>query len=206
VEQERRRIARELHDETGQSLTSVLIGLRVLEGANTLSQVQEHVEELRRIVREALEGVRRLAEGLRPAAVEELGLVAALRRLAADCSRTFGVPIEVDSAELPGAGLDLAAEVELYRIAQEALTNVGRHARARRVEVCLRLEAGEVRLSVRDDGRGIEAAGPVGHGLRNIRERAQALGGALTIQSWRGGGTLVTVTVPAAGQAARAAR
>jgi signal transduction histidine kinase len=206
VQEERRRIARELHDETGQSLTSVLIGLRVLENANTLSQVQAHVEELRRIVRDALEGVRRMAAGLRPAAVEELGLAAALDQLARECSRTLGIGVEVDAGELEGAGLSVDAEAGLYRIVQEALANVGRHARARLAEVRLRRDGTELRLTVRDDGRGFDTAegatGRKGQGLQNIRERARSLGGVARFESWRGAGTVVTVTVPLAGAAA----
>ena len=206
VEQERRRIARELHDETGQSLTSVLIGLRVLESANTLTQVQSHVEELRRIVRDALEGVRRMAAGLRPAAVEELGLALALEQLARDCSRDLGVRINAEVSDLNAAGLSANAQAELYRIVQEALANVGRHARAHTAEVRVRRDRSELRLTVRDDGRGMDggerAASARGQGLQNIRERARSLGGAARFESWRGAGTVVTVTMPLTDQTA----
>jgi two-component system sensor histidine kinase UhpB len=187
-EGERARIASGLHDEVGQVLTGVLLQL---EG-------EARSEETKVAVRQALEEVRRIARELRPEMLDQLGLVSALTEL----SRKFagsGLRIERRFADdLPP--LSDEAELTVYRVAQESLTNVARHAQASWVEVALERGAGSVVLRVVDDGRGMDeaAAAANGHGgLRGMRERAVLVGGALAVKRGREGGVEVRLEVPA---------
>jgi two-component system sensor histidine kinase UhpB len=183
-EAERRRIASGLHDEVGQVLTGVL--LRVDD------------EETKEAVRQALNEVRRIARELRPEMLEQLGLVSALTELSRRFAESSGIRVERRlSSELPRLTED--AELAVYRVAQESLTNVARHAGATHVELALTPGAGSVVLSVSDDGRGMsEAAAANGHGgLRGMRERALLVGGALAIKPGRDGGVEVRLEVPA---------
>jgi two-component system sensor histidine kinase UhpB len=187
-ESERMRIASGLHDEVGQVLTGVLLQL---EG-------EARSEETKAAVRQALEEVRRIARELRPEMLEHLGLVSALTELARRFAEQSGLRIERRFADdLPP--LSDEAELAIYRVAQESLTNVARHARASRVEVALEPGAGSVVLRVVDDGRGMdEAAALNGHGgLRGMRERAVLVGGALAVKRAREGGVEVRLEVPA---------
>ncbi|HET7043825.1 MAG TPA: HAMP domain-containing sensor histidine kinase [Gaiellaceae bacterium] len=188
-EAERLRVASELHDEVGQVLTGVLLQL----------DSRPELEETRRAVRQALEEIRRIAQELRPAMLEHLGLVSALTELSTRFAERSGVRVERRfSRELPP--LSPEAELAIYRVAQESLTNVARHAGASRVELALEPGAASVVLQVVDDGRGFdETAPPEGHGgLRGMRERAILVGGALAIKAARAGGVQVRLEVPAA--------
>jgi len=187
-ESERARIARGLHDEVGQVLTGVLLQL---EG-------EGRSEETKAAVRQALEEVRRIARELRPEMLEHLGLVSALTELSRRFADQSGLEIERRFAEnLPP--LSDEAELAVYRVAQESLTNVARHAQASRVEVALEPGAGSVVLRVVDDGRGMdETAAMNGRGgLRGMREQAVLVGGALAIKRAREGGVEVRLEVPA---------
>ena len=197
-EAERLRIARGLHDEVGQVLTGVLLQLdaRATAGGDR----EADVAETKQAVRGALEEVRRIARELRPEMLEQLGLVSALTELARRFAEQSGVQVRQSFADgLPR--LSDAGELAVYRVAQESLTNVARHAAASTVEVSLRPGAGSVVLRVSDDGRGIGENGDVnGHGgLRGMRERALLVGGALAVKPARGGGTEVRLEVPAQG-------
>ncbi len=183
-EAERRRIASELHDEVGQVLTGAL--LRVDD------------EETKQAVRQALEEVRRIARELRPEMLEQLGLVSALTELSRRFAASSGIRVERRFAsELPVLSGD--AELAVYRVAQESLTNVARHAGASRVEMVLEQGADSIVLRVCDDGRGIaEATSVNGYGgLRGMRERALLAGGALAVKPGRRGGVEVRLEVPA---------
>ena len=185
-EAERRRIANGLHDEVGQVLTGVLLRL--------------DDDETKEAVRQALDEVRRIARELRPEMLEQLGLVSALTELARRFADQSGIPVERRfAAELPG--LSEEAELAVYRVAQEGLTNVARHASATRVELTLEPGAESVVLRLVDDGSGIaEAAALDGHGgLRGMRERALLVGGALAVKNAGGGGVEVRLEVPAGG-------
>ena len=187
-EAERARIARGLHDEVGQVLTGVLLQL---EGSGPN-------EEAKASVRQALEEVRRIARELRPEMLEHLGLVSALTELARKFAGQSGLRIDRRFADdLPP--LSDEAELAVYRVAQESLTNVARHAQASRVEVALEAGAGSVVLRVVDDGRGIDDTAALnGHGgLRGMRERAVLVGGALAVKHAREGGVEVRLEVPA---------
>jgi two-component system, NarL family, sensor histidine kinase UhpB len=197
-EAERARIARGLHDEVGQVLTGVLLQLDSLAATDDAER-RAAVDETKEAVRSALEDVRRMARELRPEILEHLGLVSALTEL----SRRFeqgGLRVERRFGDaLPP--LSDEAELAVYRVAQESLTNAARHAHASRVEIALESGADSVVLRVVDDGRGVEeAAVRNGHGgLRGMRERAVLVGGALAVKPAREGGTEVRLEVPAGG-------
>jgi signal transduction histidine kinase len=197
-ELERRRLARELHDETGQALTSILLGLRTVDDARDEAELRGAVTLVRDLVRTTLEDVRRLAVELRPSALDDFGLVAALERL----TQTFGEQTEIAvrfEQLLPNAER-LPAEVEtaLYRIVQESLTNVVKHARASNVRVVLARTDDSVSLLIEDDGVGFDPNSPSenGIGLVGMQERVALLGGQLIIESRPGAGTTFVTEVP----------
>ena len=193
-EAERVGIARDLHDEVGQVLTGVLLQLNSI--AEIAPEHRADLDEARQSVRRALDEVRRISSELRPEMLEHLGLVSALTELATTFARVAGVRVDRDFAtSLP----KLAPEVELavYRIAQESLTNIVRHAEASRVTITLDSSHDSVVLRVVDDGRGF-GGDPVEHGgLRSMRERALLVGGALAIKDAPEGGVEIRLEVPA---------
>lgn len=193
-ESERRRVAQELHDEVGQSMTAVLLGLKRLADRAPESMRHE-LRQAQEITRDSLDEVRRLARRLRPGVLEDLGLVSALTSLADDFATHTGLEIR----RRFGTGLpplERQTELVLYRVAQEGLTNAARHAEAARVELALRRVPAGVVLSVTDDGRGIGVARE-GAGIRGMRERALLAGATLDIGPGPGGGTRVSLSVPA---------
>jgi two-component system, NarL family, sensor histidine kinase UhpB len=197
-EAERLRVAHGLHDEVGQVLTGVLLQLDSLRSSDDATRARE-IEETKQSVRQALEEVRRIARELRPEMLEHLGLVSALTELSRKFANQSGIRVDRRFAEeLPP--LSDEAEIAVYRVAQESLTNVARHADAKRVEVTLQPGVDSVVLRVADDGRGLPdaAASPNGHsGLRGMRERAILVGGALAIKRSDEGGVEVRLEVPA---------
>ena len=198
-ESERARVSRSLHDEVGQVLTGVLLQLDSLAASDKPEQ-RRTVEETKRAVRQALEEVRRIARELRPEMLEHLGLVSALTELSRKFSDQSGITVERRFADdLPR--LSDEAELAVYRVAQESLTNVARHADASLVELALEPGANSVVLRVVDDGRGMAEAGTLnGHGgLRGMRERALLVSGALAVKPGRAGGVEVRLEVPAGG-------
>ena len=194
-EGERQRIARELHDEIGQSLTAVLLGLkRAADSAP--APLRAELGAVTETVRASLDEVRQVARRLRPGVLDDLGLVSALDALAADVTEASGVPVTVEvDAGLPGLGAD--AELVVYRIAQESLTNVARHAGAQAAELSLRREGDAVVLRVTDDGCGI-GVGVEGAGIRGMRERALLIGAELRVGPHPDGGTEVVLRVESA--------
>jgi two-component system, NarL family, sensor histidine kinase UhpB len=178
-EAERRRIARELHDEVGQTLTGVMLQVEGL-AASIPQELRRQLEELRETARHGTEEVRRIARRLRPEALEELGLQSASAALAT----AFGEQLRIGVTRRPEIGVPLSEEQELvvYRVAQEALTNVARHAEATRVELRLEHRDDRTVLTVRDDGRGLPpGALSSSHGIRGMRERAMLIGAELNI-------------------------
>ncbi|MFJ5778902.1 HAMP domain-containing sensor histidine kinase [Streptomyces sp. NPDC093094] len=177
-EAERRRIAQELHDEVGQSMTAILLGLkRAADSAP--GPLGEELLEIQEITRDSLDEVRRLVRRLRPGVLDDLGLVSALTSLTEDFATHTGLKVARRfDAELPA--LDPETELVLYRVAQESLTNAARHADAGQVTVALRLARDRVVLTVTDDGRGITAPRE-GAGIRGMRERALFIGGGLEV-------------------------
>jgi signal transduction histidine kinase len=195
-EAERKRLARELHDETGQALTSILLGLKPLEQAAD-EQLAKAVASVRALVVSTLQDVRRLAVELRPAALDDFGLVPAVRRLADTFREQTGMHVELE-ARLSGERLAPEVETALYRIVQEALTNVVKHSGATRVSILLTERDHAVAAMVEDDGVGfeIDSAREDGLGLVGMRERIGLVGGRLQVESSAGAGTTVVAEVP----------
>jgi signal transduction histidine kinase len=196
-ELERRRLARELHDETGQALTSILLGLKALEEKLDEAGSRAAAAELRELVVATLQDVRRLAVELRPSALDDFGLVAALERLTASISEQTGIGIDFEPA-LTAERLPEEVETALYRIVQESLTNVVKHAKARNVSVLLTLKDSAVKAVIEDDGRGFDPAERTGEGfgLVGMSERLALLGGRLEIESSEDAGTTIAAEVP----------
>jgi signal transduction histidine kinase len=195
-ELERRRLARELHDETGQALTSILLGLKGLEERMDDAESREAAEELRELVVSTLQDVRRLAVELRPSALDDFGLVAALERLTRSFAEQTRIVVDFQTA-LAEERLPEEVETAIYRIVQESLTNVVKHARARRVSILLARKDGAVKAVVEDDGQGFDPAEQTGgSGIVGMRERLALLGGRLAVESARAGGTTVAAEVP----------
>ncbi len=198
-EDERRRISRELHDDTAQSLTSLLLYAKALEEGETRPAVREALAEIREEVSRSLDGVRRLARELRPSALDDLGLAAALDWHVQEFGRRTGLNVRFDST-CTGVRLPQAIELALFRVAQEALTNVVKHAGARSAAVRLACSEHLVSLSVHDDGRGFDVAStPAGVGLYSMRERIALIRGAFSIVS-SSHGTDVRAEVPRDGR------
>jgi signal transduction histidine kinase len=195
-EQERRRLSRELHDETGQALTSILLGLKAVGEARDTDRFDDALADLRELVVATLQDVKRLAVELRPKALDDFGLVPALERLASSFAEQTGIQTQLESRldepRLPGE-----TETVLYRLVQEALTNVVKHARAERVSIVLLSKPDRVGLVIEDDGRGFDADRPgEGIGLIGMRERVALVGGRLDVES-SDAGTTIVVEVPA---------
>lgn len=201
-EEERKRIARELHDDTGQAITSLMVGLRAASDVCEPA-TRARLDHLREIAAQTLNSVKRLARELRPPLLDDLGLPAALERYLASYRTTFNVNTDLQVAGFSANGR-LAPEIELalYRIVQEALTNVAKHAHARNVSIVVERKAHSVIAIIEDDGQGfdVRAVMDAGResqlGLYGMRERAELLGGHLYIESTPGKGTSVFVEVP----------
>ncbi|MDP9262236.1 MAG: GAF domain-containing protein [Actinomycetota bacterium] len=196
-ELERRRLARELHDETGQALTSILLGLKGLEDSVGGGEARTAVAGLRDLVVATLQDVRRLAVELRPKVLDDFGLVPALERLTESFAGQTGIDVRFES----GLGDErLSAEIEtaLYRIVQESLTNVVKHAHASVVSIVLARKPDTVAIVVEDDGHGFDPATTRedGFGLEGMRERAGLLEGRLQVESRVGAGTTIVAEVP----------
>jgi len=198
-EGERRRIAQELHDEVGQSMTAVLLALK--RASDEASEpLRGELQQAQEITRESLDEVRRLVHRLRPGVLDDLGLVSAVTSLTTEFATHTGLRVvRRFDPDLPELGHE--TELVIYRVAQESLTNAARHAEARSVEVILRAVGSGVVLEVSDDGRGIGAA-QEGAGLRGMRERALLIGAMLDISGpdenrATGRGTRIRLTVPA---------
>ena len=197
-EAERRNIARELHDELGQWLTALKMELATLVAGTQRGGLEGRVANMLSIVDETMAAVRRMASDLRPLMLDELGLNAAVEWLARESARRLGIEImlRLDDTDPP---VSEAATIALYRMVQEALTNIARHAKATEVQIELRREAGEVVLTVRDNGVGFSEKAMYrdgSHGLMGIRERAYMFGGELEVGNLPGGGGRITVRLP----------
>ena len=196
-EAERQRIAQELHDEVGQSLTAMLLGLKHAVDMSPPAVIAE-LEQVRDTARTSLEEVRRISQRLRPGVLADLGLLSSLSSLASDLTARTG--IVVDRGFLPGLpSLTPETELVVYRVAQEALTNVARHAHAEHVELGLTRRASALVLRVADDGVG-SANATTGAGIQGMQERAQMVDGRLEVRPREGGGTEVLLEVPVDGQ------
>ena len=201
-EAERLRVARELHDELAQWLTAIKMDVSWL--ASRLppepTQLADRVERLKGVVDTTVASVRRIASDLRPVMLDDLGLVAALENLLHETSQRTGIVMSLDADE---RALDYGEPLtsSLYRMAQEALTNVARHAGATEAQVAIAVDSDRLVLTVRDNGRGYDAevaARQKSYGVLGIRERAYTLGGTARIERMEAGGTLVEIVIPVA--------
>lgn len=198
-EEERKRIARELHDDTSQALTSLKVGLKVLEGLPSPEQAHQHLAGLREIISQTLEAVHDLALELRPSVLDDMGLVAALNRYIDEYQRRFALQVDCRAIGFEGRRLPPVVETALYRIVQEALTNVARHAGASHASVLLEWTWQHIRAIIEDNGRGFEPARDNQErslGLYGMQERANLIGGELRIETQPGVGTTVVVHIP----------
>lgn len=192
-EAERRRIAQELHDEVGQTLTAVLLELKRVAG-HAPPAVREELLLVQETTRDSLDEIRRIARRLRPGVLEELGLISALKALTIEISNHSGISVRRRfDTDLPGLGDE--SELVVYRVAQEAITNIARHAEARHLELSLTRSHGGVELRIRDDGAGLGDAAE-GSGIHGMRERALLIGAELTLGPSPQGGTEVRLHVP----------
>ena len=200
-EEERQRLARELHDEAGQLMTSLLVGLRTLSDSRRLRDAKQQAEHLREIASQAITELSRLARGLHSSLLEDLGLEVAVRRYVDELATTHKVDIELEFGHTHLFALDQHSQLNLYRIIQEALTNVLRHAQATAIAIHFEEIGPELRICIRDNGRGLSAQAAhqdARHhlGIEGMRERAAILGGSLEVLSNSGQGVIVEVRVP----------
>lgn len=201
-EQERARLARELHDDLGQMQTAILLGLKATTDATTLEQARSRASALHDLAVSAMESTRRMARALSPSVLLDFGLAEALRRLCEDLSAGTGVRVAFET-ELGPARFGAATEIAAYRVVQEAITNALKHSGATDVEVGLWQSAEELHLAVRDNGRGLtqEPAGgelpSCGLGLPGMRERVVLLGGRFWVRSEGEAGTTIEAAMPA---------
>jgi signal transduction histidine kinase len=196
-ELERSRLARELHDETGQALTSILLGLKPLEDSESPEEARRGVAAVRELVVSTLQDVRRLAVELRPAALDDFGLASAVERLAQTFREQSGLRVDLE-ARLAEDRLPSEVETALYRIVQEALTNIAKHSRATRVSILLTRRDTSIAAVVEDDGTGFDPSADAhgGLGIVGMRERLALLGGRLAIESAPTAGTTLIAEVP----------
>ncbi|MCI0519097.1 MAG: GAF domain-containing sensor histidine kinase [Chloroflexi bacterium] len=200
-EEERKRLARELHDEIGQALTSILINLKTIQESCDQQAVNDRLNDLRFLTARTIEELRRLAMDLRPAALDNLGIVPALRWYVQQSAERTGLDIRFLGPE-KFERLSPEAELVLYRVAQEGLTNAIRHGRARQVVVALERDQDVVRLSITDNGAGFNPDSlERGLGLIGIRERVELLYGNFDIITAPGAGTQLQIEVPVKRQA-----
>jgi PAS domain S-box-containing protein len=198
-EEERRRIARELHDEAGQLLTSLLVGLRTLQDCRKIADAKAQGHRLRKITAQAIDEIGRLARGLHPTGLEDHGLGVALSRFVTEYTRTHNIAVDLTLGGLDSCNLDAAFQISLYRIVQEALTNVARHSGAKAVSIRFALSATALQVVVTDNGRGFDpkavAVSSNRLGIQGMRERAAILSGTVSFTS-KGTGTRILVRIP----------
>jgi signal transduction histidine kinase len=203
AEDERKRLARELHDQTGQSLASLIAGLAALEPCAPDAACATKLLELRNLASQTLSDVHAVSVALRPSVLDDVGLAAALEKHCQAFAQRFGVQVESEAVGLDGARLPVEIETALYRVVQEALTNAVRHGAAKTVHVLLQRKDSSALVVVEDDGHGFDAVDWRAHclrgdhlGLLGIEERAGLIGGTLQIESQPGKGTSLFVEVP----------
>ena len=199
-EAERVRVSRELHDDTGQALTLILVRLQLIENMTRDAEVRRELTELRELVVQTLDGVRRLAVQLGPSILEDLGLRSGLEWLADRVRQDTGLRVEL-ALEAQDDHVTGTTAIAVFRVAQEALTNVVRHARATRAEIRLQEEEGALKLVVSDNGTGFDVdearSRPTASvGLFGMAERVALVGGTIDMQSRKGAGTRIEVRVP----------
>jgi signal transduction histidine kinase len=197
-EEERKRISRELHDETGQALMVIRLYLGMLDGTVKTDEAKAKIGELLSVVDRTIEGIRRIIGRLSPLVLQELGLIAAIRKEAKDLNKNAGVRTRVNISDHFGR-LDPVIETAIYRVVQESLHNVAKHAQARNVEIHLERKGEILKLRIEDDGTGIRQVTNSmrpSFGLAGMQERVSTLGGQMKVTSREGQGTTISITVP----------
>lgn len=198
-EEERKRIARELHDGVGQALYSILVGLNVIGQDNLTDPIKQHVNDLLQMTSKAMEEVKRMALELRPSALDDLGLLPALRSLMKRVEKSFHIQVEMH-VQGEKRRYSAAMETALYRIVQEAMTNTAKYGKANQLGIVFENREKEVVVTVVDDGVGFDVEQALnagkGLGLFGMRERAQLLGGTVDIRSAPDDGTTVIIRIP----------
>lgn len=199
-EEERSRIARELHDHTGQSLTSIMIGLKMVENCKSLEEMKGKVEELRKITDTTLDEIKDLSLALRPGVLDDLGLEAALQSYARECLNKLGIDVDFHSFGLDGIKLRPEVNLTIYRVVQEALTNVAKYSQATEAGIILRRNGKMLIIIVEDNGRGFNVDETLNSSLQNkklglhgMQERVNLIGGKLTIESELEKGTTIYI-------------
>lgn len=198
-EDERRRIARELHDEAGQLMTSLLIGLRGISDVRHLADAKKQAKHLREIASKAIDELGRLARGLHSSVLDELGIEAALSRFVTEFSKVHAIQVDLEITDSPLDQFSRDEQINVYRIVQEALTNVARHAKAHSVHVRFQNTPSDIEVTIRDDGHGFSSMSNTSSrhlGIEGMRQRAASLGGHLQILSTPDGGTEVRLQIP----------
>lgn len=200
-EEERRRVARELHDEAGQLMTSLLVGLRSIDDAKRLTQVKQQAKRLRKITSDTITELSRMARGLHSGILEDLGLEEALRKVIEDFAAAHNIRAKFDFGKPDFAIQEPGFQLGVFRIVQEALTNIARHSKAKCVSIQFRWSKTNLILTIEDDGQGFEVLNLTRHpsrhlGIEVMRQRATMLGGSLEINSRLEKGTKIVVTVP----------
>lgn len=198
-ENERKRIARELHDSTSQSLTSVLVGLQNIKSVKNKLEAEQQTDELRTIITATLDEIRNISWQLRPGALDDLGFVSAVENYVQNYQSRYHIPVEIVSTGLCNR-LEPEVETSIYRIIQEGLTNIVRYAQASSVSLILQFKDSKLKIVIEDDGVGFDPVATLQNskslGLQGIRERASLLGGSLTIESQPGQGTSLYIEIP----------
>lgn len=201
-EEEKRWISRELHDEAGQMLTSLLVGLRMIADSKDIEDSRQHANRLRQIASKAIEDLGRLARGLRPMILDDIGLLEALKSYIDDYSKTHKIEVTLQYINEPKR-LPSVVEISIYRIAQEALTNTAKHAKATKVDLFIAFRAHEIEFSIKDNGCGFDAESVVSRsgsrnrlGIYGMRERVLLLAGTFKILSEISKGTEIIVRIP----------
>ena len=198
-EGEKKRIARELHDQTGQALASVMVDLKVLENAQDAKDLDQGITRLKKVITEEMEAIHDLAVALRPTVLDDLGLMPAVEMLARNFEKRHRIQVRLNFLGLLDRRLDLCLETCVYRIIQEALTNIAKHAQATEVTIFLEGREKTLRGGVEDNGRGFESENvdQAKHmGIYGMRERIQLLGGSFHIDSDKGIGAMISFEIP----------
>jgi len=199
---ERQQVARDLHDEIGQSFTSLLVQMKLLEDSPTLDAAKSQAREMRDLSRHVYDQIRSLARGLHPTVLDDLGLVEAVRRLTEDFEATHDTKVFLQITGMSHERLNRKVETTAYRIVQESLTNCAKYAHAARIDVALVREPNELTVAIADNGQGFEvsramqASQTTTFGLASMRERALLLNGSLAVHSRPGQGTTVSLRLP----------
>lgn len=198
-EEERARLARDLHDELGQAQTAVLLGLAAVVKARNLDEARERAAGVHEMAVSAVESSRRLARGLSPGVLADFGLQVAIERICEDLAAASDIALDLD-LRIPRLRFEAPIEIAVYRVVQEALTNAAKHAGAKVIRVQLEYANSRVTLAVSDDGRGMDwhkPKGSEGLGLAGMQERTVLLGGRFLIGPSPSGGTTVSASLPA---------